>query len=161
MTSHPRMPEWDTAPAVERRRWMGHVESCSRCRDRWLGEEPSRLFSLLEEAPVDREILDDLTDGVLEEIGGIPRKGIGSRTVAVLAASFILAVLALPFLMVTGTTGPATSPVIAENAIPPAGLYEPTAAGVEILSTPGTARVVDMTVGETKVVMIFDERLEL
>jgi len=35
------------------------------------------------------------------------------------------------------------------------------AAGVELLSSPGAARVVDLTVGETQVVMIFDEGLDL
>jgi len=37
----------------------------------------------------------------------------------------------------------------------------PAHADVELLSSPGEGRVVDLTVGDTQVVMIFDPRLEL
>ena len=162
MTAHPRIPVWDSVPKAERVKWIKHIDSCALCRNKWLDEEPSRVFCLLADSPIDETELEDLSSRVLEEIEGDKRDhGSLARVTVVIAASFLLAALTVPFMVTPGPIGPSVDDQVTStvpNSISP---YQPAATEVEILATPGFSRVVDMTVGETKVVMIFDERLEI
>jgi hypothetical protein len=151
MSGHPPYPSWETASGDVRSAWLEHVRTCDPCHRRWAREDPSRLFSLLGEAGPEGEILREVTASVMAAVrSGTRRRPPGTvlaRSAAVLAAGFLLAALVLPFV---GD---------AEEAIPGDGLLG--RAEVEVVSSPGTARVVDLNVGDTQVVMIFDERLEL
>jgi hypothetical protein len=146
---HPQPPtDWDSADPEERRNWIGHVESCSPCRDRWVSEDPSRMFSFLIDCPVvddetERLALDRLSGSVRENLRPVRPAGRWFHLVA--AAVLIMALVA-----------PLAAWMLQDRPEPVLPLAE-----VDLLFTPGQARVIDLSVGDTQVVMIFDPRLEL
>jgi hypothetical protein len=152
MTGHMQPPPVD-AGAESRRRWLEHIRDCRSCRDRWIAEDPSRMFVLLGEVEPDRAILDEVSGGVMAAIRSEPAAtrwapaAMLARSAALLAAGILLAALLLPF---AGGPAPGRSQ---EEML--------SRAEVEVLSSTGSTQVVDLTVGDTQVVMIFDEGLEL
>lgn len=149
---HPELARLETASGAEREELLGHLRGCESCRVAWLRDDPARIFALLAAAPVPRSILDGVSRQVASAIDRPIRKSgpvapIAFPGVAAAAAAVILS-LATGWLVMA-----------------PAKLSHPVAlaphADVELLSSPGEGRVVDLTVGDTQVVMIFDARLEL
>jgi hypothetical protein len=106
------------------------------------------------------DLLDSVSEGVLAAIdSGIAARPGVSRTWNLRAAGALAAgiLLALGIVFFTGGTSEVSSPVQTV-----AGLSEVApGASLALLDTPGEARVVDLTMGETRVVMIFDQELDL
>jgi hypothetical protein len=156
MTHHPdptRLSR-DDLPADERRRLLEHVRGCDGCRRTLAGADPARLFSMLALAPVPADALDRLSNRVREDVeragGGRGRRWVGSA--ASLAASLLLAGFLGGVLL--RHEGSMTDELA---AVAP----EAPASGVELISTPGEAQVVELAIGETQVVMIFDKGLDI
>jgi len=161
MAEHPAAPgNWDETDSGTRRSWLEHIDGCDACRNAWIAQDPVRWFAFLsEQAPPaglrqgenlvrENRLLEDLTATV---IASIPAVGAGRWNPGRLAAAALLAAtLLLPFAVWKERTGPA-DPVAGGAPL----------ADVEILSTPGEARVIDLSVGDTQVVMIFDSELEI
>jgi len=141
---------------------LEHLGACATCRAGWLAEDGSRVFSLLSLAPIPEDRLEQLSrrvDAALEEtaprvaaIGGIFR-------VASIAASLLLAVVLGAALW---THELPSAALAAADSL--AGSEEPEEeiAGIRLVGTPGgEARVLDLSIGGTQILMIFDESIQL
>ena len=146
---------------AERREVLGHVAACAACREAYLSHDPSRVFGLLALSDVPAETLDQVSHGVAAALDGARagRRSPGLRSVVALAAGVLLAVL----LFVSGDEAPVGTPAdlagmppVEELMIDPG--FEPE---FELLSSPGEAQVVDLAMGEVRLVMIYDESLDL
>jgi hypothetical protein len=120
--------------------------------------DPSRLFSLL--------ALDRPPEHVRARLERRLEQGLGSRRRArrarfgSLAASIALAAVLGGYLATRPGPAGSGSPGIAAHAL--AAAEAAAAPAVELLASPGsTAQLLDLAVGETHVVMIFDEALDL
>lgn len=159
---------FDELPAAERNQAIRHAVGCARCRIALLAEDPSRAFSLLALEPVPQEALETLSRRVDAEIDGptVRSRPTASPWLAPLAASVLLAAA---LVVLGGLSGDDAVPG-AEPAFAPIETAEiqrfledrAPVEGVEILSSPGDSpEVLDLAVGDTQIVMIFDEALEL
>ncbi len=138
-----------------------HLAGCAACRFRLVGDDPARIFSLLGGMPVPRPVLDEVSRRVTAAVadrsaGSGVTRATRWRTVGVLAASLLLATLVGLPLVGPPTSRRASGPV-------PSVEFEAAAprAAVDLVEPAAGAQVFDLTVGDTQVVMIFDEGLEL
>ena len=173
MTGHPspqRLSELETAVGESRRELLEHVRDCADCRATVLAEEPSRLFALLTLDAVPPEILDRLSRRLDERPAAPRRPGRPLAAVLSLAASIVLAgflgsyLLSHPPQEITALAVPPTADpvwVSSRPAQPQSARQAGPVHGVELLSSPGAGKLVNLSVGETRVVMIFDEALKL
>lgn len=155
MRDHPigALERFDALGPEARRAVLRHVGGCTACRGRLVAADPARIFALLSADELPAEALERLERRVREGIDDA-KKPAGRRWIAQaasLAASVLLAAAFLGYLWRT----PAPLQAAAEPAA------EPPAGEIFLISSPGEAQVVDLTVGETQVVMIFDEALDL
>lgn len=162
MAAHPRLDALDGPSSPERLAALGHLEACGDCRARWLDEEPARVFALLAVAAVPAEDLDRLT-ARLDEALAEPRDARSHATrmrhgwaagLALAAAAALACALGLYLGLREGAGPPlAAAPFEPVDA-------RPMAAEVRVLS-PAAADVINLQAGDTQVVMIFDEALDL
>ena len=141
----------DRAAGLEREELLDHVRICVRCRASLAEDDPSRLFALLARHAVPSRIVEGVSEGVREAIGSSARSAAGGSYAAAWAAALLLAAIAGWRLV-----SPVPVPVASKLAGPPRDRAE-----VDVLSSPGSAQVVDLAVGDAQIVMIFDEGLDL
>ena len=150
---------WEEGGAAARRQALAHAAECAACRAALLDEDPTRIFAFLSDAPIPESVLDEVMDAVrlgIVEQGPAPgwaTQALGWLRPAVAWAA--AAGLAGVLLLVAGSRvrpGAGATAGLAPAAVP---------ASVELIGAPPSARVVDLTVGDTQVVMIFDEGLAL
>jgi hypothetical protein len=152
--THPAPPAyWDLATGDERNAWRDHVSVCSDCRDSWVAGDASRIFILLSDFPAEDEAgeqaaLDRLSESIRREL----RTNRTSGRWFHLAAAAVLAAALL---------APSATWIFRDRTATPVRTAAYPLADVEVLSTPGEAQIIDLSVGDTQVVMIFDSRLEL
>ena len=169
MSRHPspeRLTRVDDLPPEERERLLGHVRGCASCRSIWAATDPTRLFALLADQAIPQALLDSVSAGV---VAGIDAQAPGSRgsepawarrAVVAVAASVLLAFTAVYFTSsgprfdVREGMGEGVSRVADVHGITPG-------AQLVLLDSPGDAQVMDLTVGETQVVMIFDREFDI
>jgi len=152
--THPAPPcDWDLAASDERAGWLKHIASCPDCRDNWIDGDASRLFNLLSDEPAadadrEQETLDRLSENIHRQIGAdrFPARWYRLAAAAVLAMALL---------------APAAAWLFRDRPVPAVQTASFPLADVEVLSTPGDAQIIDLSVGDTQVVMIFDSRLEL
>ncbi len=160
MNGHPDPLGLDALEEGERREAIEHLGRCEACRKKALAGDASRLFALLAASPVPRDILDRVSSGVAAAIRGeapVPRRAPSYRvrTASAWAAAAVLAAaILLPLAGRPGQPGP-------ERASAAPSREQVPRAGVQLVASPGAIQTVDLTVGETQLVMIFDPRLEL
>jgi len=146
----------DDTSSADRTVALRHLEDCADCRARWAAADESRLFALLATQEIPLEALDRLSasvrTGIEAPAASRRRHGLGFSVAASLLLALVLGGIA--------TWGPPKEPA-PEIAAVEAGEPAPTNATFELLSSPGHAQVVDLSVGETQIVMIFDEALDL
>lgn len=157
--SHPKPPaDWDLAPEEHRRRWLEHAAGCTPCRVLWIAGDPSRVFAFLGDEPAGSE---EAEEAALERVHEAVSRAIRpARPVRHLLRFAAAAVLAAALLF------PATAWLFRERGGDPGGTVAEAIplrplADVEVLDTPGEAQVIDLSVGDTQVVMIFDPRFEI
>jgi hypothetical protein len=150
----------DDAPEAEREASLRHLSGCAGCRARLAATDPSRLFALLALEPVPAALLARLSDDVASSIAAVVPAGANRgfrRGWGAVAASLLLAGVFSTYLWNRdgGTADP--------EALPSQALAQDQGreSEFELLSSPGTAQVVDLSVGGTRFVMIFDEDLDL
>ncbi|HEX5044458.1 MAG TPA: hypothetical protein VFV75_16260 [Candidatus Polarisedimenticolaceae bacterium] len=117
-------------------------------------DDPTAIFARLREVEIPAELLAAVSDGVAVALDGEAPRRPWLRPAAAWAAAAALAAAVL----VPGWREPRPLPPVAAVALPAA---EPARAGISSLRTPGAAQVLDLTVGDTQVVMIFDAELSL
>jgi len=150
----------DDLAGAERDSVLDHAAGCERCREVLAAEDPTRIFALLGRRPIPESLLDDLSADVSAAIdAGVTPRGIGParRTWAVGAwAAAVLLAIGLVFV----TDGEAPRAPFEETVAEVTSMTTPRAT-VAVLESPGEAQVVDLALGETQVVMIFDREMEL
>ena len=129
------------------------------------GPLPERLFALLKLEPVPESILDRVSDGVAAGIARDERRPPARRLVAwgSIAASLLLAGVFGTYLWMGEDEAPPPEGAVrtADPARTVPGDAAVPASMIEVLDSPGKADVVQVTVGDTELVMIFDEALDL
>jgi len=153
VNAHPEPSAWaslDTRDRRERRALLAHAARCAACRGQLVAGDPAKIFALLAAHPMPEEILEEVSAGVRGAPSRAPRTGL--RAAAAWAAAAVL-VGALALVLREPGTALGPPPDVAALAVP--------AGGLRLLRPPSAARVVDLTVGQTQVVMIFDEGLDL
>ena len=164
MSEHPRIDRLDETTGDARASMLDHLLGCSSCRASLAGRDPAGLFALLSRRPLPGGILDEVSLGVRAGIlearpGAASFRDDLARRVAPWAAAVLLAAgLGTAFVK---RPGPPTAPPLPSASLAAVPALLPARAEVEVLSSPGQAQVVDLTVGETQVVMIFDRGLPL
>ncbi|MBZ5640614.1 MAG: hypothetical protein LAO51_17900 [Acidobacteriia bacterium] len=160
MSGHPDLPRLDYLPEADRREVLRHLHVCAACRRQAIADDPSRVFALLAAREVPRGVLERVSSGVAEAVrrGETASTHLRPRrlraTAAWAAAAALAAALLLPLAGDFARPGPkGVAAVLAPAAVP--------RAGAEVVSPPGQAQVVNLTVGETQLVMIFDPRIDL
>jgi hypothetical protein len=116
-------------------------------------EDPTAIFARLREVEIPAELLAAVSDGVSRALEHEAPRRAWLRPAAAWAAAAALAAAVL----VPAWREP--RPVAPLAAVAPHA--EPARAGISSLRTPGPAQVLDLTVGDTQVVMIFDAELAL
>ena len=168
MTDHPDLTpilRGAELPSAARQELLAHLQGCPVCRAALAQDDPSALFALLALEPVPDTVLARVSRGVADGIAREARRVSTRRVTAlcVLAASLLLAAfLGVNLLTRNGVpTGPPIPGKLVEvdlqqasepKIVLPAGFFE-------VLDTPGSADVVNISVEEVDLVMIFDEEL--
>ena len=145
MSAHLDPVRFDALRGDERRAAVAHAAACRACRRALASHDPSLLFALLGDAPVPPRVLDAVSAGVARRLDETPRV---SRRPAIAAAVAAVAIVSGSLLFRSELPEP-PSPAVAQ--VP--------RADVEIQG--GAPQVVDFTVGDTQVVMVYNPELEL
>jgi len=151
-------------PAAERSRLLEHLQSCPRCRAEVAASDPTRLFTLLGDQPVPAGVLERVSTGAAAAIAvERQRRTIRPWAMGAVAASVLVAGVFGAYLSNRpGVEPPAPIPVKSALSEPKTAAEVSIPAGmIEVLESPGDADVVEMSVGDVQVVMIFDEALEI
>jgi len=168
MTGHPdlrALRDPDLLAGPERDELLDHVAGCAACRDLLAESDPSRLFALLARTPVPAAVVSRLADRIESPAGRPPGAAAAVsplRSYASLAASLLLAAALGAYALWTpfGAAEPGTSTIAMVPGLAAAN-GEKSGGTVRLLSSPGEAQVIDLSVGGTRVTMIFDRELEL
>jgi hypothetical protein len=156
--AHPRL--LDGPAGVGREEALEHLRRCEACRREATAEDPTRLFALLGARPVPRRILDEVSGRVAAAVRRVEavRPAFPSARVRMASAWAGAAALAVALLLPLAGGPGRRSSADAAAVLAPASAPR---AGVQVVSSPGVSQVVDLTVGETQLVMIFDAGLDL
>jgi predicted anti-sigma-YlaC factor YlaD len=143
----------DALVGDERARVLRHLVECGSCRQLYVADDPSRLFALLAFTPIPAETLEAVSAGISDRMSGSEPRPRRLALAAGWAAAAVLGVLTARTLFdpmrPTGRGG-----------LDSVAVQHPRA-DVEVFSPADERQVVDLTVGDSQVVMIFDERLRL
>jgi hypothetical protein len=148
---------FDELDVAERAAAVEHASACADCQARLCASDATRVFVLLSTLPVPAGALDRLSAELDRALDRLERRPSPRRAWASIAASIVLA---LALVGLVGDRPGAPTPTIERAAVEPSAV-EPPYGRVDLLSSPGQAQVVDLRVGGTQVVMIFDKDLQL
>ena len=145
------------AAGAPREVMIEHLAGCAECRTAVARQDPSLLFGMLARAPIPEAILDQVSRGVAHEAGIAASRGgplwEGSTGARRLVAAAVVAVALLTGLYALTSRGPRIAPAPYVDA--------PVAAAVEVTPDAAVSQVVDMTVRDTQVVMVYNGNLRL
>ena len=151
---------FDELAGERREAALDHLGACAECRAAWLADDDSRVFSLLARAPLAEEKLAQLSkrlDAAIDELQPRVAGRRGVFRVASIAASLLLA--AVLGVVMWNHELPARIATVEEIEALPA---DEEVAGIRLVTTPdGEAQVLDLSIGGTQILMIFDESIEL
>jgi anti-sigma factor RsiW len=139
----------------ERRAMLEHVRECAACRRALAAHDPTALFSLLALAPVPETLLDELSTEVARRTGS-DRSAFG---VIAGSAAWPRRAAAAAVLVLTLLSGYATLHQSPPEPQPVA--LSSQRADVDVESGRGVSQVIDLTVGETQIVMVYNGDLNL
>lgn len=152
MSAHVDPAALETATGAARTEMLAHLRGCAACRRAVVDQDPSALFALLALAPVPERVLDEVQATVVRRAGdAAPSYGVPAPWLrrAAAAAIFALVVLSGYVTLHDRTGGPAPAPVLSQRA------------DVEVDTGRGVSQVIDLTVGETQLVMVYNGDLKL
>lgn len=155
MSTHVDPIALEASSGSARRAMLAHLDRCPDCRSAASEHDPTILFGLLALEPMPESLLSDLSDDVARLAGrdkftpfASSRYAASPRRVAA-AAAVVLAVLC-------GYTMLHEPP-----AAPPTISMARPRADVAVDSGRGVSQVIDLTVGETQIVMVYNRDLKL
>ena len=160
MTPHPAAGEFqrlNELPEGRRLEVLQHAESCAPCRLLLTRDDPTAIFGLLALQPIPEFALARLgrdLDAAIDADRGQQRYG--GRRVAALAASIAASLILALFFGYHALQHDPTRLAASSDST-----GKSPERGLELISSPGQAEVVDFSVGETHVVMIFDKALDI
>ncbi len=164
MSAHVQPKTLSEAEGPARRAMLEHLASCAACREAAVLHDPSLLFALLALAPIPKADLDAVSAEVAHRagrergsFGELLQERAWPRRVA--AAAVVVLALAAGYVM---REGKRIEPEAISQRVPQP--VEPTAlphADVAVDSPRGVSQVIDMTVGDTQVVMVYNKDLNL
>jgi len=140
---------------AERRALLAHLRVCAACRSRAAGHDPTLLFGLLALDPLPPILLDDVSRSVARRVGS-DRPAFGAIAES---ASWPRRVAAAAVLALALLSGFATLRERSASPVPSA--LSSRRADVEVHSDRGVSQVIDLTVGETQIVMVYNGELKL
>lgn len=138
-----------------RRAMLSHLRECASCRSTAVGHDASTLFSLLVLAPLPASLLHELSIEVARSAGS-DRSPYGALAGS---AAWPRRAAAAAIVVLTLLSGYATLHERPAGA-PPLSLFS-RRADVEVESGRGVSQVIDLTVGETQIVMVYNGDLKL
>ena len=155
MSPHADPLRFASSSGRERRALLDHLRGCATCRRALAEHDPSALFSLLALTQLPESLLDDLSSTIARRTGS-DRSPFGVIAESVWwprrAAAAAILVLTLLSGYATLHEPPAAPPPIAQSS---------RRADVEVESGRGVSQVIDLTVGETQIVMVYNGDLNL
>jgi len=136
---------------------LEHLRGCASCRRNAAAHDPTLLFGLLALTPVPAALLDDLSNQVARRVGG-DRSSYGALAGF---AAWPRRAAAAAVLVLTLLSGYAT--LRERPAVPPPLSLSSSSrrADVDVESGRGVSQVIDLTVGETQIVMVYNGDLSL
>jgi len=140
---------------------LEHLSGCSTCRVACLADNQASVFALLARVTVPEEKLEQLSARIEAALDGVA-PGVQVRRspfhrIASIAASLLLAVV----LGAVMWNHEAPQPVASFAEIEALGVDEDVP-GIRLVATPGEQpQVLDLSIGGTQILMIFDESIEL
>jgi anti-sigma factor RsiW len=148
-------------PASDRRELLAHLRGCAACRAELAGHDPSLLFSVLALEPVPAGVLEQVSERAAVAIEREQRRSVTRRALAwgSLAASILVAALAGAYFLGDREAPVPGSPEMVEVLQTPEPEAAIPAGMIELLHSPSKADVVEMSIGDVRVVMIFDEAM--
>lgn len=161
MSAHFDPRGWDDVSGPARRALLEHAAACASCREALVAHEPSALFALLALAPMPAPVLDAVSSEVARRagIGAAPAAALADATPWVRRAT--AAAIAVAGLLTAAATFFHTAPTpvpLAPMAVAPRATPR---ADVEVAPGDAVSQVVDFTVGDTQVVMVYNPELHL
>jgi hypothetical protein len=163
MSAHIDPAAFGEASGDARRSMTAHLRSCQACRDSVAAHDPVALLALLADAPVPRRILDEVSADVARRAG----RDRGSFGAIVASAPSIRLRLAAAAMVGVALLGAYAS--LREHPVPPplasasreAVPALSQRADVDVHPAQAVSQVVDFTVGDTQVVMVYNGDLKL
>ena len=155
MSAHVDPGTLSTSSGPERSAMLAHVAACAACRSAVAAEDPSMLFGLLALATVPENVLDDLSSRVAR-LAGRDRSPYGALAGALAGPRRVAAAAAVVLTLLCGYATlhePPLAPETASSSRP--------RADVDVDSGRGVSQVIDLTVGETQIVMVYNGDLKL
>lgn len=141
---------------------LDHLGECAACRGTWLADDGSRVFSLLARSPIPEDRLEQLSERVDAALGELQPRVAARRglfRVASIAASLLLAAVLGAVLWNHEWPAERLARVGRIEALLP---LDEEIAGMQVVETPSEdAQTLSLKVGETQILMIFDESIEL
>ncbi len=157
-----QLAAFDALADDQRAAALDHVRECAVCRAAWLAEDGSRVFALLARAPLPEHRLERLSERVDAALDRLePRVPVrrGMFRVASIAASLLLAAVLGAVLWNHELPAEPVAVLDEIDALPP---LDEGVAGLRLVASPGgEAQVLDLSIGGTQILMIFDESIEL
>ena len=155
MSAHVDRIRLADATGADRHAMLAHLSSCPDCRRAAAAHDPSLLFGLLTLRPLPPALLDDVSRSVARRVGNDrPAFGALAEAAAWPRRAAAAAVFALTLL-----SGYLT---LRERYVAPAPLASSSQrADVEVDSGRGVSQVIDLTVGDTQIVMVYNGELKL
>jgi len=144
-----------SASGAKRAVMLAHLRQCAPCRREAAAHDPAILFALLAYTPIPEPLLADLSAEVAHRVGRDP------STIGVLAGAAAWprrAAVAAAFVL-TLLTGYAT--LKEPPAVPPSITRSHPRADVDVSAGSGVSQVIDLTVGDTQIVMVYNGELKL
>lgn len=134
---------------------LTHLRACGSCRSAAVAHDPSLVFGLLALAPMPSAVLDDVSRKVARRAGN-DRQAVGALYEQ---ATWPRRTAAAAIAALTILSGYAT--LHERPAAPTPEALSSRRADVEVDSGRGVSQVIDLTVGETQIVMVYNGELKL
>jgi hypothetical protein len=163
VSAHVDLGSLGAAVGDDRRVMVEHLRTCPACRAALAADDPVALFSLLATTPIPTRILDDVSVHAARR-AGLDRGSFGTLVASMPSARLRLAAAVLAGVaLVAGATTlrhtPAVTPV--DLATREANRARSPRADVDVQPDRAVSQVVDFTVGDTQVVMVYNGDLKL
>ena len=155
MSAHVDPLQLASASGALRRAMFAHLKDCAPCRNRAAAHDPAILFGLLAFTPMPAPLLDDLAGEVARQAG----RDRSPLSALALAVTWPRRVAAAAVIALTLLSGYAT--LREKIAAPPELARSHPRADVEVNEGAGVSQVIDLTVGETQIVMVYNGDLKL